>query len=103
MATEIVFLDESHLEPDDDVVDDDDRPTVPAYYSPLCFDTAAEAFFVQPFADLATTAEWPVDEEQEVREIMAGHRRRAYGAWVAVLVAGSLTLLAAAWLPLIGG
>lgn len=83
-------------------VHEDDRPTLPATYLPLAFDTASEAFFVVRPEEIETD-EWPVDEESEEREYWAERRRRSYGTWVAVVFAGSLTLLAAAWLPLISG
>lgn len=104
MGTEaIVFLDDEDVEMIEEVeIGDDDRPTLPATYVPLAFDTASEAFFVvRP--ETLESAEWLVDEETEAREYWAERRRRRYGRWVAVVLAGSLTLLAVAWLPLISG
>lgn len=104
MGTEaIVFLDDEDVEMIEEVeVDEDDRPTLPATYVPLAFDTASEAFFVVRPETLEST-DWVVDEETQAREYWAERRRRSYGKWVAVVFAGSLTLLAAAWLPLISG
>lgn len=94
---DVEIIDEVELE-----VDEDDRPTLPATYVPLAFDTASEAFFVVRQEEVET-AEWLDDEESEEREYWAERRRRSYGRWVAVVFAGSLTLLAAACLPLISG
>lgn len=102
MATEIPFLDESEIDLDEREIDEDDRPTLPALVTPLSFDTASEAFFIQPLQRVEKV-EWPADETTQLREYRAERRRRRFGAWVAVVVAGSVTLLAAAWLPLIGG
>lgn len=99
MDTEALFSGDER----DEAIDEDDRPTVPAVYTPLCFDTASEAFFVRGLEEPAEAPAADDEEEEDVSEYCASERRRRYGRWVAIVFAGSLTLLAAAWLPLLGG
>lgn len=104
MATEAPLLGEEREEREEreEALDEDERPTVPAIYTLLSFDTASEAFFVRGLEEPAP-AQATDDEEDDVREYWARERRRRYGRWVALVFAGSLTLLAASWLPLLGG
>ncbi len=82
------------------MIDDDDRPTLPAP-TPRDFDTAAEAFFVARDDAPPSLAMWPGDDAREATEYFAAERRRHFTPWVAFLLAGSLAVLAAAWLPIL--